>query len=121
MHILNLTQHPATPDQIEAGVVDLTLATKTLVSELLTFTFLPSRTEIDKRAYEISQIAAELGADQVMIGGAPYLMAPLEEYLRSNCIRAFYAFSQRKSEEIVAADGSVTKIVVFRHSGFVEA
>jgi hypothetical protein len=54
-----------------------------------------------------------------MIGGAPYLMAPLEVALRAHGITPLYAFSVRESVEQTQPDGSVRKIAVFRHGGFV--
>lgn len=81
MTILNLTQHPATPDQLAAW-----------------------RNPVIRRA---------------MIGGAPYLMAPLEIALRDVGIRPLYAFSVRASVEKTRPDGSVEKINVFKHGGFV--
>jgi hypothetical protein len=56
-----------------------------------------------------------------MIGGAPYLMAPLERSLRSVGVYPVYAFSVRESVEQTAPDGTVRKTNVFRHAGFVPA
>ena len=47
-------------------------------------------------------------------------MAPLERELKKRGITPLYAFSLRESAEKVEADGSTTKMVVFRHKGFVE-
>ena len=44
MSILNLTQHGATPQQLEAGVVEL--SDKTLVCELLPFDDFPTEEKI---------------------------------------------------------------------------
>ncbi len=57
----------------------------------------------------------------VMIGGAPWLMAPLEANLKLNGIKVLYAYSERVSEEVVNEDGSVSKRNVFKHLGFYEA
>lgn len=127
MRILNLTQHPATPEQIGAGVVDLTPEQRGVVSRWLTFETPPSRLDIQTRAALLAQAAAndsvgvgEVGHfDAAMIGGAPYLMGPLEAALLAQGINPLYAFSRRESVETVAADGSVTKTNVFRHAGFV--
>ncbi|MHB0929605.1 MAG: hypothetical protein ACYC3W_12015, partial [Candidatus Nanopelagicales bacterium] len=56
-----------------------------------------------------------------MIGGAPFLMAPLEKALLSIGINPVFAFSERKSVEAHGADGTVTKTQVFKHVGFVPA
>jgi len=127
MRILNLTQHPATPEQVAAGVVDLTPAQRVFVSQWLTFEDVPTQRQIKSRAALLAQAAAndsvgvgEVGQfDAAMIGGAPYLMGPLEEALLAQDIKPLYAFSRRESVETIAADGSVTKTNVFRHAGFV--
>ena len=54
-----------------------------------------------------------------MIGGAPYLMAPLENVLMKNNRVPVYAFSVRESVEQIQSDGSVVKNNIFRHKGFV--
>jgi len=55
-----------------------------------------------------------------MIGGAPFLMSALEDALVIAGITPLYAFSVRESVEAEQADGSVRKVAVFRHLGFVE-
>ena len=127
MRILNLTQHPATPEQVAAGVVDLTPAQRVIVGRWLTFDEVPTQGTIQTRAKLLAQAAAddsivigEVGPfDAAMIGGAPYLMASLEAALWDAHIIPLYAFSKRESVETVAPDGSVTKTNVFRHGGFV--
>jgi hypothetical protein len=114
--ILNLTQHVGTPDQ---GVVEPSQDVKGAIVALLTFDTLPSGANIKDRAAALAAIAAEFGADAAMIGGAPYLMAPLEEALKAAGIRPLYAFSLRESVEVTQPDGSVRKVATFRHQGFV--
>jgi hypothetical protein len=117
--IVNLTQHPGTPEQ---GVTDLTGEAKERLVELLTFEEIPSRVDIIDRAYGIATLGAVMPrADAAMIGGAPYLMAPLEAALRLWGIKPLYAFSLRESVEEIAADGTVKKTAVFKHKGFIEA
>lgn len=53
-----------------------------------------------------------------MIGGAPYLMAPLERALKAVGVQVCYALSDRVSIEQPQPDGSVTKTSVFKHVGF---
>lgn len=60
-------------------------------------------------------------AERAMIGGALWLMAPLELALRAVGIEPLYAFSERTSAEQIQIDGSVRKVAVFRHVGFVRA
>jgi hypothetical protein len=142
MSIINLTQHPATPEQVAAGVFDLPPNLRGDLSALLTFDAIPGVEEIKVRAHDIGLMAAMLasGADrteevdgevadtdrgafalQAMIGGAPYLMAPLESALRENGIEPVYAFSVRESVEQTQPDGTVRKVNIFRHAGFVPA
>jgi hypothetical protein len=117
--IINLTQHPGTPEQ---GVTDLTGEARERLIELLTFDAIPSRVDILTRAYGIATLGAVMPfADAAMIGGAPYLMAPLEAALRLWGIRPLYAFSLRESVEETMPDGTVKKTAIFRHKGFVEA
>lgn len=54
-----------------------------------------------------------------MIGGAPYLMAPLERALARYGVAAMYALSVRRSVEVLGPDGTVTKTQQFHHAGFV--
>lgn len=123
--ILNLTQHTATPDQVEAGVVDLVDSTRNTLVGLLTFNSLPTSQEIEAKALALAMLALDQApADQAvkaMIGGAPYLMARLEKALLDVGIIPVYAFSERVSVEQSMEDGSVRKVNVFKHVGFVEA
>lgn len=137
MTILNLTQHNATPAQITSGVVDLVGSDKDLLVELLTFNTLPTVEEIESRAQKIAYIASDLmleeknnwieeGLDEddfeqyyAMIGGAPFLMGPLEVALKKFDIIPVYAFSVRDSVDVKQADGSVKKTAIFNHGGFV--
>lgn len=121
MIIVNLTQHIATPCQAAAGVRDLPEALRGLLTYELTFSDLPTRAVINDRVVSIVALAQTTGADAAMIGGAPYLMAPLEQSLRAVGITPLYAFSVRESAEEVQTDGSVRKVAVFKHAGFVQA
>lgn len=71
----------------------------------------------------LAMLRPEVAAGDIsaMIGGAPYLMAPLERALRRVGVRPVYALSERASEEQVQPDGGTKKVAVFRHAGFVEA
>ena len=119
--IFNLTQHAATPDQIDAGVVDLTAEDRKVLSTLLTFDDIPSKNELATRAIKVTQLLEQLGAEAAMIGGAPFFMGVLEHTLKSVGIVPMYAFSRRESVEVTDPDGSVRKTNVFKHIGFVEA
>lgn len=125
MSIFNLTQHKATPEQIAQGVVDCPDRWAGELRELLTFNELPTASEIHERAMEIAALAEMVmegipGCTSAMIGGAPFLMGPLEAELTKLDILPLYAFSIRESVEQEQADGSVRKVNVFRHVGFVD-
>jgi hypothetical protein len=127
--ILNLTQHAATPEQREAGVIDLPAGQRADLVEALTFVSLPSAVEISERAAFITELACAngLGCDDsddphptaAMIGGAGYLMPALERALTGYGIQPVHAFSQRVSVEAAQPDGTVVKTNVFRHVGWV--
>ena len=121
--ILNLTQHAASAEQIEAGVIDMIGRDLESLKALLTFEELPSADEIDRRASEITRLAKDALFGQperkAMIGGALWLMAPLSFYLKAAGINPVFAFSKRESVEKVI-DGKTVKTNVFKHVGFVE-
>lgn len=117
--MLNLTQHIATQEQIEAGVIEPTTEVKKTIQALLTFNTLEETQEITERAYKLARIAKEHGAERAMIGGAPFLMPALESMLATGDISAHYAFSQRIVEEVSKEDGTVEKKAIFKHVGFV--
>ena len=131
MTILNLTQHHATPEQKDAGVVDIPEQQRALLIKLLTFEHLPDAEDVHQRAISISELITEADAilhpgseelvtDAVMIGGAPYLMPYLERHCGAYCT-VLYAFSIRESVEQTQPDGSVRKVNIFRHGGFIKA
>ena len=132
--ILNLTQHSATPEQINSGVVDLPdPVLRQVVAELLTFDQPPRHPEIAGRAADLAMVAVETfdllsetvvgddGPRFVMIGGALWLMAPLARALRALGLEPVFAFSSRETVEETQPDGSVRKVAVFRHRGWVPA
>ena len=118
MNILNLTQHMATPEQYEAGVLEP--ENKVKVKDLLTFDTIPSILEMEQRAEELAYIAMVSKCTHALIGGASFFMSNLEYALINKGIKPLYSFSTRVSEERVDEDGNVVKINVFKHTGFVE-
>ena len=56
---------------------------------------------------------------KAMIGGLPAMMRQLEDALTRVGVTPVYAVSERDSIEQMQADGSVRKVNVFRHVGFV--
>jgi hypothetical protein len=121
MKILNLTQHTATPDQLEAGVFEPDAQTKAEIVRLLTFEYAPTRREMSDRAESLADIAMFFDYDFVMVGGAPFFTSTLERVLLAAHVYPVYAFSRRESVDEVQPDGSVRKIAVFKHVGFVVA
>lgn len=129
MNILNLTQHPATIEQIELGVVDLRGKPLKFLQRVLTFDTMPTSTELIRRLDDIAGLAIQngLGPDDgedpifkcAMIGGEPWLMAWLEASLRMHRITPMYAFSAREVAEVTLRDGSIKKTAAFRHKGLV--
>ena len=119
MSILNFTQHAATAEQLEAGVIDLMQHDLASLKALLNFVGLPTADEIYERAYAIAALAENLFAETVMVGGAPFLMPVLQKALQMRGITVLYAFSERVSVEKVV-NGVVVKTNEFKHIGFVE-
>ena len=138
--IINLTQHEMTGDQYKLNNEDLveikfkpyngtSRGSADYIKKLLNFSNMPSKKEIITRAIDLAAYASGLlnqakNKDDklfALIGGAPYLMGPLEEALKQEGIQPLYAFSQRESVETKNADGSVTKTAIFRHIGYIEA
>ena len=121
MLIWNLTQHPATPGQMANGVTDLPPALQADVRRLLTFEELPTPDGVWERAAQIWAAVDHLFGenDAAMIGGAPFLMAPLQAVLLTHGIAPVYAFSRREIVETATEDGAVRKTAIFRHAGFV--
>lgn len=117
--VLNLTMHPASPEQKEEGVVEP--ANKAEVKALLNFEDLPPREEVAKRADALVALCVEGGFEAAMVGGAPFLMHALHERLVAAGVEPQYAFSKRESVEHVNEEGEVVKRSVFKHLGFVEA
>lgn len=124
MLIFNLTQHKETEDQIRAGVwfPSSTPGAREQLGELLTFKGLPTAADVVARAEGIAAFAVQYlpGGGRAMIGGAPYLMAPLERALQARGIQPVYAFSERVAVETPLPDGTVRKEMVFKHQGWVE-
>lgn len=117
--ILNLTQHNATFEQKTNGVFEP--ANKQLVAQMLTFETIPSPEALRDRAQALAELIKkeENFQGDVMIGGAPFFMAPLESALIEIGCNPVYAFSCRESIEEVQGD-QVIKKSIFRHIGFVK-
>jgi hypothetical protein len=123
MCVLNLTQHLATPEQAVSGVINLPTWARQEAVDLLTFDDIPDARRVRWAASLLAQlcqdVASTMAVDAVMIGGAPFLMPPLEAALKAVGLQPVHAFSRRESVEQTQPDGSVRKVGVFRHVGFV--
>lgn len=118
--IFNLTQHPATPDQSNDGVLDPVGGLKEKIQQLLTFEEIPeSWKELEDRAEKLAQIALDSGCKRVMLGGAPFFMSRLEKALIRKELRPVYSFSRREVTETMTFDGVVEKKALFKHIGWV--
>jgi hypothetical protein len=138
--IINLTQHSMTEEQYKYNNENLieikfkpyngtSLSSPDYVKKLLNFISIPSKKEIISRAIALAAYASGLlnqaknDNDKLfaLIGGAPYLMGPLEQALKSEGIQPLYAYSERESVETINADGTVIKTAVFKHKGYIKA
>jgi len=114
--IVNLTQHPATPEQVAAGVIPAPSCQQLV--ELLTFVVIPTYEEMCGRAAALATLAVSTNADAAMIGGAGFFMRHLEDALIAAGVKPLHAFSIRSSVESSDGKGGVIKTNVFRHVGF---
>lgn len=120
MKILNLTQHVASAEQVEQGVVELSTQDKAILTSLITFDELPAKEELFNRASQVVELVDKYNATHAMIGGAPYFMTYLESALAIDAgIVSVYAFSKRISNEYVDESGHTHKTMIFKHQGFV--
>jgi len=124
--IINLTQHSATAEQKADGIFDIEPSVfEEVFRPLLNFSERPSAQEVRIRARQIVQALNDYltrntncYTTHVMIGGAPFLMADLEEELRRSQFVPCYAFSKRQSVEVVFED-KVIKKSVFKYEGLI--
>ena len=117
MNIINLTQHFATETQVKDGVFEP--SDKNTIKNLLTFSTIPSKEDMVERAKKLAQIALESKADHAMVGGAAYFIPVLESKLIAVGIKPLHSFTERKSVDKIAEDGSVQKVSGFEHIGWV--
>lgn len=154
--ILNLTQHNASKEQIEAGVVDLPKPFQEQLKEFLNFDKISDCQEIKRRAGAIYDLVIDFCLSDYspvrsevkkmilddsgefgnkyqanekefknlnlgfMIGGALWLTKPLIEELE-NIGTPLFAFTKRVVEEVKQDDGTIKKISIFKHEGFITA
>jgi hypothetical protein len=121
--MINLTQHTATPDQLAAGVIELNAEDKAKLIKLITFDKIEDTTESElvERARQVGKLLIDYDVDAAMCGGAPFFTAILERKLKRLKVDVYYAFSERASVEEAQPDGSIKKVAVFKHKGFVKS
>lgn len=116
--IYNFTQHETIPYQKKFNIVDV--PNQEYLKSLLTFDVLPDSDELEKRAILIADYATEIGAKQIMIGGALYLMPYLIDELNKRNIISYFAFSKRVNKEIIVNDETVIKKSKFLMEGLIK-
>ena len=120
--ILNLTQHNATADQQDAGIIDMPVEFQVALKGLLTFPTQYTRDDLEYRALQIHELVRDFCGtskevlEGVMIGGMPSFMPVLESVLISKGIKVGYACTERQSVD-KEVDGKVVKTAIFVHAG----
>lgn len=87
--MLNLTKYKATPDQLEAGLVDVSDETRATISLAMEVDKLRSSADLFLAADEIATVAVKLNAQEVLIGGSNALRWALESTLKQRGIKAY--------------------------------
>lgn len=125
LKILNLTQHVATAEQVADGVFEPSQEMKNEIRKLLTFDshVISTPSIISRNAKNLANLVAKEYNPRdtaVMIGGAPFFMAPLANELMAVGYTVLYSFTDRVSVDVTNPDGTVTKTSTFKHLGFVQ-
>lgn len=71
------------------------------------------------RAKKLAKIAHEHQAHFAMVGGAAYFIPILENELVGIGIKPLHSFTERKSVDKINDDGTIQKVSVFEHIGWV--
>lgn len=123
--MLNLTQHVITVEQLRDGAVEPDPEMKAEIQKLITFdrSVMEHPEQIWNRAKAlVSLIKREYPLlNKAMVGGALYFMPALVRELKEVGIQPYFSYTDRVSTETHNPDGSVTKTLVFKHLGWVEA
>lgn len=123
--MLNLTQHALTAEQWRDGAVEPEADVKAQIQELITFdrSVIEHPEQILNRAKAlVSLIKREYPlVNQAVVGSALYFMPALVRELKEVGIQPYFSYTDRVSQETHNPDGSVTKTLVFKHLGWVEA
>ena len=119
MNIINLTQGTSTQEQKEHGVVDLKYEDLEFLKRNLTFTELPTLDILASRCKSIASLVKKNNATNAMIGGPVFITAYLERFLKEAGITVHYAFQKREEIEINSPNAGVSKIIRYKHLGFI--
>lgn len=123
--MLNLTQHVVTAEQLRDGAVEPEPDVKAEIQKLITFdrSVMDHPEQIWNRAKALTALIKREYplVNQAMVGGALYFMPALVRELKEAGIQPFFSYTDRVSTETQNPDGSVTKTLVFKHLGWVEA
>lgn len=120
MILINLTQHNLTKEQLQ-GAVEVGNNVRDEVIKLITFNELPTAGAIKDNASRLAEICRDMHVSHAVIGGAPYLMGPLEQSLRRVGVTPLYAFTERVAVEVTdPVTGEVTKTSKFNFAGWIE-
>lgn len=133
MLYLNISQHLTTPEQRQAGVVDLPTRYRDELVRLLTFEEVPYADDVWTRAKLIGELVRHYLKESgirpeedfnpnigAMVGCALWLVGPLTYVLCHRVkVQCYFAFSKREVIEEPQPDGSVKKVSIFKHAGFV--
>lgn len=121
--MLNITQHTATKEQMEDGVIEPSPEIKAQIQKLITFdkTVMSEPEQIWNRAKALVTLVKREYPEihKVMIGGALYFMPALTQEFKEHGYEVFFSYTDRVSQETHNPDGSVTKTLVFKHLGWV--
>ena len=113
MKILNCTNHMLTDMQKKMGIIELDENDRETLTSAITFNDPPMKEDVDSAIEKVLEVLSRYEYDACMLGGAPFLAAPLENAILSLGKGAAYAFSKRISKEKHLPDGTVEKISVF--------
>ena len=119
MTIINLTQHDATQDQLDAGVVNLIGEAAYKLKQAYRFNYVPSAEEKNRRVREIVQIAIDCKAEKALLDGPAWLTSALERELAVHEISAVYSFSMYPIIMTMEGDGTLVKRQRIKHMTFI--
>lgn len=123
-YLINLTQHALTDEQIKS--VEHTFTPEGF-NKYLTFDTMPTAQDVYVKAVDMFKKLVSVLEHEgiyahdctVLLGGAPFFMSVCEEMALHYGFHYCYAFSKRTSEEVKQPDGTVKKVSVFKHEGWI--